>query len=144
MQPANSSTLIAPLNSLRFLAAMHLFLFHLNASRMFAAEQSGPSPFRAFEELPVWFVTWVERGYCSTSLFFLLSGFVLGYLYLDADGRNTVPARQFWWARFTRIYPLHIGLLLLIAPIAVCIAGTGCRSAESQSSTVTRFTRSTS
>lgn len=123
MSPPAAAPRLTPLSSVRYLAAMHLFLFHLWASRAMGGAPGAPPPWPVFDVAPAWFVTWVERGYCSTSLFFMLSGFVLAYLYLDERGSSTVGARAFWWARFTRLYPLHIALLMLLAPLAVWFVG---------------------
>lgn len=48
----------------------------------------------------------------------MLSGFALAYLYLDRSGSQTVSNRSFWLARWIRVYPLHLVLLILIAPFA--------------------------
>ncbi|MFN9371758.1 MAG: acyltransferase family protein [Planctomycetaceae bacterium] len=61
----------------------------------------------------------VQRGYLSTGLFFMLSGFVLAYLYLDRDGGQTVSNREFWLNRIARLYPLHLTLLVLLIPMAI-------------------------
>lgn len=116
---------LAPLSSLRYFAALHLFVFHLHAAHLLSRRQSGsPLSFPVFDRMPTWMVTLIQRGYCSTSLFFLLSGFVLAYLYIDERGRPTVGQREFWWARFTRLYPLHVAVLLLIAPLTLWFGPT--------------------
>lgn len=103
---------LTPLTSIRFLAAVQLFLFHMHAFHKMQAENS---PFVAFDSLPLPLIRLIERGFCSTSLFFLLSGFILAYLYLDPSGQVTVSRRNFWIARLSRIYPLHLLLMLLLA-----------------------------
>ncbi|MFM7846148.1 MAG: acyltransferase family protein [Planctomycetota bacterium] len=103
---------IPALNGLRFLAALQLFLFHILA---FHKMPGAPFKFAIFDALPQWVVNLIERGYCSTSLFFLLSGFILAYLYLDDTGQLVMPSRQFWRARAARIYPLHLVLLTVAA-----------------------------
>ena len=60
-----------------------------------------------------------QRGYLSTGLFFMLSGFVLAYLYLDRDGRQTVSNREFWLNRIARLYPLHLTMLLFLIPTTI-------------------------
>ena len=78
--------ILAPLTSIRFLAALHILLFHVSEGER-VPELSGQTPlFSLFRELPIWLMNILHRGYCSTSLFFLLSGVVLAYLYLDAAG----------------------------------------------------------
>lgn len=127
MSPARPSSetprhhaLISPLNSLRFVAALHLYWFHLLTTRPFlTAEAWKASPFSAFDRLPQWFIGWLDRGYTSTSLFFILSGFVLAYLYVDPSGKLTLPDRTFWRNRFARIYPTHLGILVLLTPLVI-------------------------
>ena len=58
-----------------------------------------------------------QRGYLSTGLFFMLSGFVLAYLYLDREGRQTVSNREFWLNRIARLYPLHLVMLVCLIPM---------------------------
>ena len=65
---------------------------------------------------PQWSVLFLSRGYCSTSLFFILSGFILGFLYIDGEGNQTLSNRDFWLSRWIRIYPLHIAVLPLLIP----------------------------
>jgi peptidoglycan/LPS O-acetylase OafA/YrhL len=107
--------LLTPLTSIRFFAALHIFIFHVYGFYRFNPS-ARPS---FFDELPAWIGTFFMHGFCSTSLFFLISGFILTYLYVDGAGRQTVSKRDFWLARLTRIYPLHITVLLLIAPAIV-------------------------
>lgn len=55
------------------------------------------------------------KSYLWVDLFFLLSGFVLAYVY-QAHFETAVEKpnyRRFIWARFARVYPLHLLMLLL-------------------------------
>jgi peptidoglycan/LPS O-acetylase OafA/YrhL len=105
---------LTPLTSIRFFAALHLLLFH--GLGYVVHESGGPA---ALQEIPGWAVRFMEHGYYSTGLFFLLSGFILTYLYVDTAGRQTVGSRRFWVARLTRIYPLHITVLVLLTPLVI-------------------------
>ncbi len=113
----SDSVLLTPLTSIRFFAAIHIFLFHFVA--MAGMADPGSKSHGVFDQLPGWLIAFVEHGYCSTSLFFLLSGFILTYLYVGPDGRQTTSSRDFWLARLTRIYPLYLTVLLLLIPSTV-------------------------
>jgi peptidoglycan/LPS O-acetylase OafA/YrhL len=90
---------IPALTGLRFVAAMLVFVSHY------------PVPGVEGTALRI-----MQSGYMGVTLFFVLSGFVLTYNYLDrleAAPRGTV-VRDFLVARFARIYPLY-ALLILFA-----------------------------
>lgn len=88
---------LAALDGLRFVAAMHIVLFHT---------------------LHISWLRLVNWGSTSTSFFFVLSGFVLAYVYSGADGGLRLPAREFWWRRFARLYPLAVLTQLAVIPFA--------------------------
>jgi peptidoglycan/LPS O-acetylase OafA/YrhL len=56
----------------------------------------------------------VSLGYISVSFFFLLSGYVLPMVYLRDGG--PVNKRNFYAARFARVYPLFLVTLMADAP----------------------------
>ncbi|RKH12141.1 acyltransferase [Corallococcus sp. CA053C] len=89
------------LTGLRFLAALHVVLFHFGTPCLPWA--------------PEWLFYLVGSGYASVGLFFLLSGFVLAYNYVDVDGRMETPSRAFWSARVARVYPVFLLTFLLSA-----------------------------
>jgi peptidoglycan/LPS O-acetylase OafA/YrhL len=94
------------LTSLRFLAALHVVMFHLHALKIY--EGSG------------WYHRTALIGYVGVSLFYVLSGFILVYTY----GGREMHVGKFWRARFARVYPAYLFSLLLTAPgfFYVCIA----------------------
>ena len=57
-----------------------------------------------------------KRSYLMVDLFFILSGFVLSYVY-----RDRVDVASFWRARFARIYPLHVFALLCLTAWTVTV-----------------------
>jgi len=87
------------LTTLRFLAALHVVLFHLRVEGILSGG-------------PWWYQNFAAIGYVGVDFFFVLSGFILVYTY---NGTGTSP-RRFWQARFARIYPAYIVSLLLTAP----------------------------
>lgn len=90
---------IAALTGLRFIAALWVVLYHFG-------QLSGlPQPIRNI----------VGCGFLGVNFFFLLSGFILLYTYVDTAGEMRGSRRAFWVARIARIYPLYL-IGLLIAP----------------------------
>lgn len=86
------------ITSLRFFAAFHVALFHMNEMGAITG--------------PPWLKTFAGIGYVGVSFFFVLSGFILVYTYA---GRNIVLG-EFWQTRFARIYPAYLFSLLLSFP----------------------------
>jgi peptidoglycan/LPS O-acetylase OafA/YrhL len=58
-----------------------------------------------------------RRSYLMVDLFFILSGFVLSYVY-NAE-RPLADARAFFRARFARIFPLHVFALMTFTAVVV-------------------------
>ena len=50
-------------------------------------------------------------------LFFVLSGFVLTFRYLEPLSRQRIDAKGFFFLRFSRLYPLHLLTLLVCAGV---------------------------
>jgi peptidoglycan/LPS O-acetylase OafA/YrhL len=87
------------LTTLRFFAALHVILFHLKVEGILTGG-------------PWWYQNFAGIGYIGVTFFFVLSGFILAYTYAAAD----IDPRQFWEARFARIYPAYLFSLVLTAP----------------------------
>ncbi len=92
---AMSPDQIKPLTSLRFFAALWVVLYtyikELNLGVHFGL---------------------IDHGYLGVDLFFVLSGFILSYVYLEGFGAGRFNYGQFITHRLARIYPLHIATLL--------------------------------
>tara|TARA_B100002052_G_scaffold291357_2_gene311238 strand:- start:2775 stop:4082 length:1308 start_codon:yes stop_codon:yes gene_type:complete len=65
-----------------------------------------------------------DLGFFATSTFFVLSGFLLSHVYLDRrqDHAMREPARSFWVKRFSNLYPIHIGSLILAVLVIQIVA----------------------
>jgi peptidoglycan/LPS O-acetylase OafA/YrhL len=90
---------IPALTSLRFFAALWVVLFHVYAVGL---NRGGSKVYLAF----------ILLGYLGVSFFFVLSGFILVYVYA---GRQ-IQKRRFWQARFARIYPAYLFSLVVLIP----------------------------
>jgi peptidoglycan/LPS O-acetylase OafA/YrhL len=88
-----------PLTSLRFITALHVFFFHIEAVHIVWA----PESVRLLASI----------GYVGVNWFFILSGFILAYSYA---GRK-FSLGSFWRARFVRVYPAYFVSLCLAAPL---------------------------
>jgi peptidoglycan/LPS O-acetylase OafA/YrhL len=87
----------------RFLAAFYVVLFH------FASQPASE------HRLPKAIVTFLQNGYMGVPFFFLLSGFVLAYAHSGETSRPK-SRRNFWLARFARVYPVYLLSLVLNWP----------------------------
>jgi peptidoglycan/LPS O-acetylase OafA/YrhL len=97
---------IPPLTALRFFAAALVVIFHYDANR--------------FARAPQFLRSWLETGYEAVTFFFVLSGFVLAYVYWRTDGQPAVAnLRSFFVARFGRLFPAYYVSLLLALPFFV-------------------------
>lgn len=126
MSLANNSQIngsyLPALTGIRFFAIFHIFLFHLWV--LYDMEKPDPkfeSLLLGFESLPQTLTTFLSHGWMSTSFFFVLSGFILSYLYWGENGELSSSKRKFWLSRFSRIYPMHIMVLLITIPFGMTI-----------------------
>lgn len=98
---------LRPLTSLRFFAALLVVVFH--------------SAFTVLSEAPWWVANFFGNGYNAVSFFFVLSGFVLTYVY-GTPSEAKLPEGwvcSFWRARFARIYPAYFAALLIALPVFI-------------------------
>jgi peptidoglycan/LPS O-acetylase OafA/YrhL len=100
--PTASSAKKPPLPALtgvRTLLAINIMFFHFTPPHM------GPL-------YPL-----INNSYVFVGFFFLLSGYILAYNY--ADRPTPLVKRQFWRARFARLYPIYLLSLLLFCTMLV-------------------------
>lgn len=90
--PARKPALPA-LTGIRTLLAVAILLFHFTPA--------GLGPFYAI----------IDNGYVFVSFFFLISGYILAYNYLDRPERLRLS--DFWVARLSRLYPVYIFALII-------------------------------
>ena len=89
---------IKALTGLRGYAALMVCLHHYN-----------------YKKSGTWFFDLVAKGDWGVIVFFVLSGFILAYVYQDwfRKGWNRTEYFRFLRLRFARVYPLHLLTLLL-------------------------------
>ena len=96
---------IVGLDAMRFVLAVYLMVFHTIHD------------FPEANRHPLIWLT--DLGGFSTSSFFILSGFILTYVYVDASGGVRGGARKFLIKRFSEIYPINFIGLILFALVAL-------------------------
>ena len=97
---------IVSLTSLRGVAALLVVFFQLRGS---VEGAFNPDDFTLF----------ISRGYLWVDFFFILSGFIMCYIYGSkfSQGRGHRQTLEFYITRFARIYPLHFAVLLAFVGI---------------------------
>lgn len=101
------------LNWLRFALALYLVLFHTLRVTYTPIKDS-------------WLDSVLSLGNMATSIFFVLSGFLLTHAYVVMKKGREINRRNFWIARFSTLYPLHVvALFLTIGPAAATIFAKG-------------------
>lgn len=100
---------IYPLTSIRFFAAFLVLIHH--SVRIFLPVFSGREAHLGAGDV----AGTLSLGFSvSVSFFFLLSGYVLSFVYLHEE--QTVDKSKFFAARFARLYPLYFVMLVLDTP----------------------------
>lgn len=94
MSSKTVSSRIDPLTSLRFIAATLVIAYHAKGH------------FVMFDDMPE-FLAYTQ----PVCFFFLLSGFILTYVYRQMD--NFAEVKDCWIKRFARIWPLHIAIFVM-------------------------------
>ncbi|WP_446742309.1 acyltransferase family protein [Silvibacterium acidisoli] len=88
--------MLPALTGLRCFAALNIVFYHFSNPKWF-----GP------------FAPIIENGYTSVSFFLLMSGYILAYNYSERAASGHLLKRNFWIARFSRLYPIYLFALLL-------------------------------
>jgi peptidoglycan/LPS O-acetylase OafA/YrhL len=101
------------LEVLRFLTAFAILVFHYRHFAFVADEPVG----LVNDRLPLYRLLHVfyDRGPYGVWIFWCISGFIFFWKYRDAIADRSVGGWKFFVLRFSRLYPLHIATLLLVA-----------------------------
>ncbi|AYG94915.1 acyltransferase [Brevundimonas naejangsanensis] len=108
MTPVATPIDLRPLTALRFFAALWVVVYLL-------------WPNLAVDGMPAL----AAKGYLGVELFFVLSGFILSHVYLQAFGEQRFGYRGFLWARIARVYPLHLFTLVGVMALGLTATAAG-------------------
>ncbi len=110
MPGSTNENRLAPLDALRGVAALGVAVFYHYVHFGGAPEAYPLARFDLFHWL-------YGNGWLLVDLFFLLSGVIFTYRYLEPVGDGRVDGRAFFILRFSRIYPLHLVTLVVCAAV---------------------------
>ena len=107
---------IRPITSLRGIAAVYVLLHHL---LVYYLKDVG----LGLSE----YTFLIHNGYLWVDFFFILSGFLLALLYHEGIADKSLPVSHFLIRRISRIYPLHLAILVLffLMQLALFLKGNG-------------------
>ncbi len=119
MQPAlrptspDAANKLLGLEALRFLTAFAILVFHYRHFAFVADKPVG----LVRERLPLYGLlqAFHDSGAFGVWIFWCISGFIFFWKYRDAIAERSVEGWKFFVLRFSRLYPLHLATLLLVA-----------------------------
>jgi len=80
-----------------------------------------------------------QNGWLAVEFFFTLSGFVFFWLYGKKISDKSLGLGSFWLARFSRLYPLHFIMLLVVTVMQVTLLAHNQQSFIYGGTNVTNF-----
>ncbi len=111
--PPAQAVRLRSLDSLRGIAAIGVaFFFHYSHFNI--------EHFTAHPETQPWYSTlswFYHSGWNLVDCFFVLSGFIFMHVYLKKITEYRISEKTFFILRLSRLYPLHIATLLLVAAV---------------------------
>lgn len=113
--PAAAPARLDALTGVRILAALWVVVFHFRGNLA--------SEFESY----VYVAPVIEYGELGVDLFFTLSGFVIALVYGRklGQGWSTAASANFWWARFARLWPAYMFMLLVVTIWHIMFVVTG-------------------
>ena len=103
----NPQTRLNGLTTIRAFASLHVVFYHMWNYYM---------PLEHFSWL---FNHIINIGYIGVNLFFILSGYILSYVYLTTSKGSSINSFQFWKSRFARIYPVYAFAFIIEIPLVI-------------------------
>ena len=102
------------LEILRFVCALAVVLYHYHH---FAAFQGASGLHLAQYPLSELLGPVYRWGQLGVQFFWMISGFVFFWKYGEVIAAHRIAPRKFFWLRFSRLYPLHLATLLIVASL---------------------------
>lgn len=108
---AHGDAKLLGLELLRFMSAVAVLFYHY---RHFAGLAGMPAIARA--SVPFYASLWplYEYGQYGVQIFWVISGYIFFWKYGKTIHQKIVSAREFFWLRYSRLYPLHIATLAMV------------------------------
>jgi peptidoglycan/LPS O-acetylase OafA/YrhL len=117
-RPAPNDTIYL-LEILRFIACIGVILYHYQHFITYRGSQYIPSEI-PFDQYFGWFY---RNGGSGVQVFWCLSGIIFAHVYQARIADREIGIPQFIWRRFSRLYPLHVLTLLLVAGLIFVLRG---------------------
>jgi peptidoglycan/LPS O-acetylase OafA/YrhL len=105
------------LEAIRFVCAVAVLFWHYQHFSFFADAAIGFS--RDRQPLYALFRPFYDFGYFGVTIFWCISGFIFFWKYRDPIADRVIGRTQFFVLRFSRLYPLHVSTLLLVATLQI-------------------------
>ncbi len=112
-QTYSQATHYFALDGVRVMAAVAVLFWHYQHFFMPSALSQVTPAQRMLSPLYSFFGPIYDYGYIAVQIFWILSGFVFAAVYVERQVTNV----SFFWARFARLYPLHMFTLIVVATL---------------------------
>lgn len=116
-----ASSRLTGLEVLRFLAALAVLVWHYQQFLFVGTTE--PAFDHSLQPFYALFAPFYLYGYAGVEMFWCLSGFIFAWKYQEAIAARRVGAWRFAVRRFSRLYPLHLVMLLVVAGMQPIYAG---------------------
>ena len=108
------------LEFLRFITCIGVILWHYQHFIVYRGASYIPIEI-PFENYFGWFY---RNGGSGVQVFWCLSGIIFSHVYQTRIAERNISIPQFVWRRFTRLYPLHLLTLLIVAVFSLYLKWT--------------------
>ena len=111
------------LEAIRFLAALSVLVWHYQHF-YYVADKLGPD--YVVKNQPLYFLLapFYRMGFYGVEVFWCISGYIFFWKYRNAIAQRTIGVAKFFMLRFSRLYPLHVMTLALVAILQIIYSST--------------------